>query len=66
MRVAELISGTSMDGIDVAVVDIGEGVHVVADGDGAVSAGGSERRFFPFRTRRHATRTIARSEFPVG
>jgi len=30
VRVAGLISGTSVDGIDVGVVDIGDGIHVVA------------------------------------
>lgn len=65
MRVAGLISGTSVDGIDVAVVDIGDGIHVVAT---ATVAYPPEVRAAIFSVSNAATHTatIARLNFLLG
>jgi anhydro-N-acetylmuramic acid kinase len=65
MRIAGLISGTSVDGIDVAVVDIGEGIHVVATATVPYPADVREAILSVSNAATH-TATIARLNFLVG
>jgi anhydro-N-acetylmuramic acid kinase len=65
MRVAGLISGTSVDGIDVAVVDIGEGIHVVATAMAPYPSGVRETILSVSNAAAH-TGTIARLNFLMG
>jgi len=65
VRVAGLISGTSVDGIDVAVVDIGEGVHVVATATVPYPRGVREAILSVSNAATH-TSTIARLNFLLG
>jgi anhydro-N-acetylmuramic acid kinase len=65
VRVAGLISGTSVDGIDVAVVDIGEGLHVVATATVAYPAEVREAILSVSNAATH-TATIARLNFLLG
>ena len=65
MRVAGLISGTSVDGIDVAVVDIGETIQVVAAKTVPYRAEVREAILSVSNTQTH-TATIARLNFLLG
>jgi anhydro-N-acetylmuramic acid kinase len=65
MRVAGLISGTSVDGIDVAVVDIGVGIEVVATATVAYPAEVREAILSVSNAATH-TGTIARLNFLIG
>jgi anhydro-N-acetylmuramic acid kinase len=65
VRVAGLISGTSVDGIDVAVVDIGEGVHVVTTATVPYPRGVREAILSVSNAATH-TSTIARLNFLLG
>ncbi len=63
-EVAGLISGTSVDGIDVAVVDIGDSIQVVATDTVPYSAGSSRGDPLGLK-RRHAHRHHRAAEFPA-
>jgi anhydro-N-acetylmuramic acid kinase len=65
MRVAGLISGTSIDGIDVAVVDIGDGIHVVATATAPYPAEVRAAILSVSNANTH-TSTIARLNFLLG
>jgi len=65
VRVAGLISGTSVDGIDVAVVDIGETIQVVAAKTVPYRAEVREAILSVSNTQTH-TATIARLNFLLG
>jgi anhydro-N-acetylmuramic acid kinase len=65
MRVAGLISGTSVDGIDVAVVDIGDGIQVVATTTVAYPPEVRDAILSVSNAATH-TRTIARLNFLLG
>jgi anhydro-N-acetylmuramic acid kinase len=65
MRVAGLISGTSVDGIDVAVVDIDEGIQVVATKTVPYPVEVREAILSVSNTTTH-TATIARLNFLLG
>ena len=65
MRVAGLISGTSVDGIDVAVVDIGDSIQVVATTTVPYPAAVREAILAVSDAAAH-TATIARLNFLVG
>jgi anhydro-N-acetylmuramic acid kinase len=65
VRVAGLISGTSVDGIDVAVVDIGDGIHVVSTSTVPYPAEVREAILSVSNAATH-TATIARLNFLLG
>jgi anhydro-N-acetylmuramic acid kinase len=65
VRVAGLISGTSVDGIDVAVVDIGDGIKVVATTTVPYPPGVREAILSVSNAPTH-TATIARLNFLLG
>jgi anhydro-N-acetylmuramic acid kinase len=65
VRVAGLISGTSVDGIDVAVVDIGEAIQVVASKTVPYEPGVRNAILSVSNTATH-TATIARLNFLLG